>query len=604
MIVVVARLRWFKARMKAAVAEAESSALSQAPTAVPTASRNDGDASSPRDQPALPVVTGIGHSPSNTGGADSTQLKAAANASREQASNTTSTITWAADTRTPGTGRAFRVPSPREQQKGIELEEVDFERAEEGLPDTESKSRGHSSKQRRLRRIASIRSNISVDRIASNLFVVGETPSNRHSLSRNSTNIDLPRTYSQQRSDATRNVVGAHNWDELGGIEYRSLKLMLKIATAYFVGLHVLGVVCLLPWIHLAPAKYRDYLASQGQDKTWWAFYSAQTMESNLGFTLTPDSMISFADATWPMLVMTFMAYAGNTCYPILLRLVIWTLKKTTTKHQEMQESLNFLLDHPRRCYTLLFPSKPTWILLFILFVLNATDVVLIIILDLNNPAVTYLAPWHRFIAALFQSASARHTGTATFNLANVSPAVQFSLLVMMYIAVYPIAISIRASSSYEDTPMGKYEQELEVDEYRQPGKSYLMNHIRNQLSFDLWYVFLGTFCICVAEAGRIADVDDPAFSVFSIMFEVVSGYGNVGLSLGYPTNLASLSGEFTVFSKLVICAMMIRGRHRGLPYALDRAVTLPGEHLVDEAWDDDAFQRVQGLPLRKFHTQ
>jgi Trk-type K+ transport system membrane component len=43
-----------------------------------------------------------------------------------------------------------------------------------------------------------------------------------------------------------------------------------------------------------------------------------------------------------------------------------------------------------------------------------------------------------------------------------------------------------------------------------------------------------------------------------------------------------SLSGEFTVFSKLVICAMMIRGRHRGLPYQLDRAILLPDERLGD----------------------
>lgn len=41
---------------------------------------------------------------------------------------------------------------------------------------------------------------------------------------------------------------------------------------------------------------------------------------------------------------------------------------------------------------------------------------------------------------------------------------------------------------------------------------------------------------------------------------------------------MTSLSGQFTVFSKLVICAMMIRGRHRGLPYTLDRAIMLPGE--------------------------
>lgn len=36
------------------------------------------------------------------------------------------------------------------------------------------------------------------------------------------------------------------------------------------------------------------------------------------------------------------------------------------------------------------------------------------------------------------------------------------------------------------------------------------------------------------------------------------------------------------MFSKLVICAMMIRGRHRGLPYALDRAITLPNERNED----------------------
>jgi Trk-type K+ transport system membrane component len=36
------------------------------------------------------------------------------------------------------------------------------------------------------------------------------------------------------------------------------------------------------------------------------------------------------------------------------------------------------------------------------------------------------------------------------------------------------------------------------------------------------------------------------------------------------------------VFAKLVICAMMIRGRHRGLPYALDRAITLPNDRKED----------------------
>jgi Cation transport protein len=37
-----------------------------------------------------------------------------------------------------------------------------------------------------------------------------------------------------------------------------------------------------------------------------------------------------------------------------------------------------------------------------------------------------------------------------------------------------------------------------------------------------------------------------------------------------------SLSGSFRKLSKLVVIAVMIRGRHRGLPIAIDRAVLLP----------------------------
>jgi Trk-type K+ transport system membrane component len=83
-------------------------------------------------------------------------------------------------------------------------------------------------------------------------------------------------------------------------------------------------------------------------------------------------------------------------------------------------------------------------------------------------------------------------------------------------------------------------------------------------------------------------DISEQAFSVFAIFFEVVSAYGNVGLSLGHPDNLTSLSGHFTIFGKVVICAMMIRGRHRGMPYALDRAINLPSDRLATKEKDEN----------------
>jgi len=78
----------------------------------------------------------------------------------------------------------------------------------------------------------------------------------------------------------------------------------------------------------------------------------------------------------------------------------------------------------------------------------------------------------------------------------------------MMYIAIFPIAISMRASNTYEERSLGIYEGEKNLDESN--GRDYFMTHMRNQLSFDLWFIFLGVFCICIAESERIVDNNIP----------------------------------------------------------------------------------------------
>ncbi|KAJ5170522.1 uncharacterized protein N7500_003305 [Penicillium coprophilum] len=520
----------------------------------------------------------------------SQEAKAKADEVADLDSNSGKPVIHFADESFSDQDKALYIPPPWKRDQGTSFSETD------GRIDDDD---GQPEKVTRRQTTRSMTSPRTLERVVTSLFVLGSSPSvqkNQKETPHDMKQLNLPNISSHAtlgRNSQFHNL-SAEDRERLGGIEYRSLKLLLKIVVGYFFGLHLFGAICLVGWILHADPKYRDYLAECGQGSVWWGFYSAQTMIDNLGFTLTPDSMISFQDATFPMLLMSFLAFAGNTCYPCLLRLIIWTMSKVCHSKSSLKDPLNFLLDHPRRCYTLLFPSRPTWILFGILFLMNLIDVILILVLDLNNPAVNNLAPGPRVLAAIFQAASARHTGASTFNLADVNPAVQFSLVVMMYIAVFPIAISIRASNVYEERTLGIYGNKTEIDE--SDGRSYIINHIQNQLSFDLWYIFLGCFCICIAEAGKIADTSIPAFSVFSVLFEVVSAYGNVGLSLGYPTVSTSLCGEFTVFSKLVVCVMMIRGRHRGLPYKLDRAIVLPGERLEEDHQDRDEAQAQRRL--------
>lgn len=113
--------------------------------------------------------------------------------------------------------------------------------------------------------------------------------------------------------------------------------------------------------------------------------FTPASMFNDLGFTLTPDSMISFQTASLPLLIGTFLIIAGNTGFPCFLRFVIWVASKCVPRGSGVWEELHFLLDHPRRCFTLLFPSKATWWLFAVLVLLNGIDIILFIVLDVSS---------------------------------------------------------------------------------------------------------------------------------------------------------------------------------------------------------------------------
>jgi Trk-type K+ transport system membrane component len=156
--------------------------------------------------------------------------------------------------------------------------------------------------------------------------------------------------------------------------------------------------------------------------------------------------------------------------------------------------------------------------------------------------------------------------------------------MIMMYISVFPIAMSIRQSNVYEEKSLGVW---ASVEYQEDTESSYLSHHLRRQLSFDLWFVFLGFFLIAIIEGSRLENTNEYAFSLFSVLFEIVSAYGTVGLSQGFPGFNTSFSGQFRTLSKLVVIATQIRGRHRGLPYGLDRAILLPSESLHQKENED-----------------
>jgi hypothetical protein len=125
------------------------------------------------------------------------------------------------------------------------------------------------------------------------------------------------------------------------------------------------------------------------------------------------------------------------------------------------------------------------------------------------------------------------------------------------------------------------------VDNSPPQKQDLVSHHVRSQLSHDVWWIALAFFLITIIETSHTLE-DPAAYSLFNILFEIVSAYANNGISIGLPGASYSFSGGWKAGSKFVLVLVMLRGRHRDLPVALDRAVKLPSMDL-DEQEEDDA---------------
>jgi len=393
-----------------------------------------------------------------------------------------------------------------------------------------------------------------------------------------------------RNSDFITDELSDEQLEALGGIEYRALSALSVIVLVYFIGVQFISFIMIAPWLQ-STTKYDEVFQDQPRlvPKAWFAAFQVVGAYTGGGMSLVDQGMVPFEKAYLMIFSMIFAILAGNHGLPIFLRLTIWIGTKLVKEDSDSDKALHFLLDHPRRCFLYLFPSHVTWFLAATLFFFTSLEWASFKVLNIGLSAVDDLPPGIQAVAGLFQSFAVRASGFPIVSISSLAPSFQFLCIVMMYIAVYPVALSIRSTNVYEEKSLGVFE-EAPADEDEEPtldenvsrgeriGK-YLGWHLRRQVAFDIWWLVVGIWLILILERGKIMDdVNAPWFNLFRIIFEMVSAFGGIGLTLGIPTENYSFSGAFTVTSKLVVIIIMLRGRHRGLPVAIDRAVMLPSE--------------------------
>lgn len=77
--------------------------------------------------------------------------------------------------------------------------------------------------------------------------------------------------------------------EELGGVEYRALSLLLKILVVYWAGLQLIAIAMLAPYLTYTE-RWRTVIVEAGANPVWFTFFQFISSYCNLGMRCVPES--------------------------------------------------------------------------------------------------------------------------------------------------------------------------------------------------------------------------------------------------------------------------------------------------------------------------
>ncbi|KAK2609362.1 hypothetical protein QQS21_002143 [Conoideocrella luteorostrata] len=392
---------------------------------------------------------------------------------------------------------------------------------------------------------------------------------------------------------------------QVSSIEYEALNLLSLVVPLYFAMWQLVGCLGLGAWI---ANNLPGPALANGINPWWLGIFNGVSAFSNSGMSLLDANVVPYQRAYYVLVTMSLMILAGNTAYPVFLRVIFWIMLKILKALPsgllvtKWRQTVEYILMYPRRVYTNLFPAHHTWWLAFMVLLLNSIDWAAFERFNIENPAMQSIPPGPRLLDGLFQAIAVRSGGFYVVPIAQLHIGLLVLYVIMMYISAFPVIITMRHSNIYEERSLSLYSpnqptpdaEGLHVRKAATNSESrflFVLQQVNGQLAHDIWLLALAVFIITSIEEPNFSR-DPVSYSVFNILFEVVSAYGCVGISVGLPNKNYSFSGGWHSTSKLVLCVVMLRGRHRGLPATMDHAVCLAGKRLPDDEQESESVRR------------
>ncbi|KAL6873650.1 hypothetical protein ACP4OV_013732 [Aristida adscensionis] len=333
----------------------------------------------------------------------------------------------------------------------------------------------------------------------------------------------------------------------------RSIRCLGLVVFGYLVVVHVLGFLLVFLYITRVPTA-RVILTKKGINIALFSASVTVSSFANGGLVPTNENMAIFSKNAGLLLLLTGQVLAGNTLFPLFLRLLVWFLGRVSKL-----KGLDLMIRNPKELrFRYLLPKLPTVFLSSTVVGLAAAAVAMFCAVDWNSLVFEGLSSYQKIVSALFMAVNARHAGENSIDCSLISPAVLVLFTVMMYLP---------SLTTY--VPPNRDDKTKHQKVVSKQG-SLVQNLAFSQLTCNIIFVM----AVCITERTRLRN-DPLNFSTLNMTFEVISAYGNVGLSTGYscsrlqqlhPGSICqdkpySFSGWWSDEGKLILVLVMLYGR-------------------------------------------
>jgi trk system potassium uptake protein TrkH len=271
-------------------------------------------------------------------------------------------------------------------------------------------------------------------------------------------------------------------------------------------------------------------------ESLWLGIFHSVSAFNNAGFSLFKDNLMGYYDSLIVNLVITGLIIFGGIGYQVIIELYLWLTNLKFGKGRRFNFSLNFKV-----------VIRSTLILLVL-------GTIAFLFIEYKNPeTIADFNGKDKLLAAWFQSVTTRTAGFNTIDNGKLEINALLMTMLLMFIGASPSGtgggIKTTTLSILAVCTRSVLRGNEEVIIYRRT--------IPMPLILKAIAVVFGSAMTVIIATSLIAFVETrlpSALDTIAILFEVVSAFGTVGLSMGITASLSA-------FSQFVIIATMYIGR-------------------------------------------